>query len=125
MRRTTVVTLTFTLLGFTTGMRTSPAGQPHPYATDSVDVLPWTFDHAARTVGDAAETADPNGVTSDGPTRAIPPIDDDISEDLDRADLSGNDVSDAVATYKMDASGSLYEEHAPDTEVPQLAAPTT
>ena len=37
--------------------------------------------------------------------------------------LYGNDITNAIATYKLDASGSVYEEHSPDTEVPQLKPP--
>lgn len=40
-----------------------------------------------------------------------------------RRDLYGNDITDAIATYKLDALGSQYEEHSPDTEVPQLKPP--
>ena len=38
-------------------------------------------------------------------------------------DLLGNDVTEAVATYKLDATGSLYEEHSPQTELPRLGSP--
>jgi hypothetical protein len=56
---------------------------------------------------------------------ALPiPLLDDPQPDA-REDLFGNDVSDAVATYKRDGSGSLYEEHSPHTEVPRLKSPTT
>ena len=47
---------------------------------------------------------------------------DDIPENLD---LYGNEVTDAVAKYRFDASGSLYELHSPQTEVPKLAPPKT
>ena len=40
-----------------------------------------------------------------------------------RIDFSGNVVDDAVATYKPDADGSLYEEHSPGTELPHIASP--
>jgi hypothetical protein len=40
-------------------------------------------------------------------------------------DLYGNEVSSAVATYTLDPSGTVYEEHSPQTEVPQLGVPTT
>jgi hypothetical protein len=39
------------------------------------------------------------------------------------ADLRGNRVSSAVATYKFDATGGLYETHSPQTELPRLAPP--
>ncbi|HEY3042676.1 MAG TPA: hypothetical protein VGJ39_01550 [Vicinamibacterales bacterium] len=38
-------------------------------------------------------------------------------------DLYGNEVSDAVARYKLDDEGSLYEVHSPQTELPRLAPP--
>ena len=41
----------------------------------------------------------------------------------DAVDSYGNEVTRAVATYKFDATGSLYELHSPRTEVPRLAAP--
>ena len=40
-------------------------------------------------------------------------------------DLYGNGVSPAVATYSLDALGSLYEEHSPQTELPRLGSPKT
>jgi hypothetical protein len=40
-------------------------------------------------------------------------------------DLYGNEVTDAVAKYRFDSSGSLYELHSPQTEVPKLAPPKT
>jgi hypothetical protein len=44
-------------------------------------------------------------------------------EDEDDLDLLGNPVSAAVATYKLDATGSLYETHSPRTELPHLGSP--
>jgi len=38
-------------------------------------------------------------------------------------DLYGNEVSDAVARFKLDDAGSLYEVHSPQTELPHLASP--
>jgi hypothetical protein len=38
-------------------------------------------------------------------------------------DLYGNEVSDAVAKYRMDVTGALYELHSPHTELPRLASP--
>lgn len=50
-----------------------------------------------------------------------------LSEPADRPvqDLYGNDVNDAVARYKFDAEGTVYEEHSPDTEIPHLRPPST
>jgi hypothetical protein len=44
-------------------------------------------------------------------------------DDESAVDLLGNPVSDAIAKYKMDATGGLYELHSPQTEIPRLAAP--
>ena len=38
-------------------------------------------------------------------------------------DLYGNQVTDAVAKYKLDATGTLYELHSPQTELPRLPSP--
>jgi len=38
-------------------------------------------------------------------------------------DLYGNDVTEAVAEYGLDAAGSLYEQHSPRTELPRLSPP--
>jgi len=42
------------------------------------------------------------------------------SEDVD---LYGNEVDDAIATYSLDAAGSPYELHSPQTELPRLPSP--
>ncbi len=38
-------------------------------------------------------------------------------------DLYGNEVSDAVAKYRIGVTGSLYELHSPHTELPHLGSP--
>ena len=38
-------------------------------------------------------------------------------------DFNGNEVRPAVAQYKVDPAGALYEEHSPETEVPRLGSP--
>ena len=38
-------------------------------------------------------------------------------------DLYGNAVTAAVAKYKLDSTGSLYELHSPQTELPRLGPP--
>ena len=38
-------------------------------------------------------------------------------------DFYGNEVTDAVAKYTLDESGSLYEVHSPQTELPRLTPP--
>ena len=55
-------------------------------------------------------------------------IPDDRTVDTDRdgmIDLYGNDVTAAVAKYSIDATGSLYEVHSPQTEIPKLGSPKT
>jgi len=41
-----------------------------------------------------------------------------------RIDLRGNEIARPVARYRVDARGTLYEVHSPQTEVPRLKAPT-
>ena len=38
-------------------------------------------------------------------------------------DVYGNRVTAAVATYQLDAAGSLYEMHSPQTQLPRLGSP--
>ncbi len=38
-------------------------------------------------------------------------------------DVYGNEVTAAVATYEVDATGSLYELHSPQTQLPRLGSP--
>jgi len=44
-------------------------------------------------------------------------------EDQIDIDLYGNDVTDAVAKYKLDSYGALYELHSPQTQIPRLGSP--
>lgn len=58
----------------------------------------------------------------------LAPLDDSTapaaSVDADgQRDLNGNDVTDAVATYRLGADGNLYEAHSPQTELPKLGPP--
>jgi hypothetical protein len=48
---------------------------------------------------------------------------DDAAEDDSQLDLQGNEVTSAVARYRFDAQGNIYETHAPQTEVPHLGSP--
>lgn len=58
-------------------------------------------------------------------TSAWSPIDLDETGVVNERDIYGNDISPAIASYKRDAAGSLYEEHSPQTEVAKLKAPVT
>ena len=45
------------------------------------------------------------------------------ADDESTTDLYGNDVTAAVARYKLDATGSLYEAHSPQTQLAKLGSP--
>lgn len=59
--------------------------------------------------------------------RDVPETRDELGEPAGGADgftdLYGNEVTDAIATYTFDQSGSLYELHSPQTELPRLGIP--
>jgi hypothetical protein len=57
------------------------------------------------------------------PRTIAPGADDEGLADETGTDFYGNEVSDAVAEYGLDASGSLYEMHAPQVELPHLGSP--
>jgi hypothetical protein len=40
-----------------------------------------------------------------------------------RVDLRGNEISRPVARYRVDDTGTVYEEHSPQTELPRLKQP--
>lgn len=42
-----------------------------------------------------------------------------------RFDLYGNSISEALADYRVDHRGNLYERHAPDTALLELGPPGT
>ena len=55
--------------------------------------------------------------------RSAPAAPREDATDEGTTDLYGNEVSDAVARYRLDAEGSLYEQHSPRTELPRLGPP--
>ena len=66
------------------------------------------------------------------PARIATPLDwPSPSERIDPADaagtvdLYGNEVSDAVAKYRTDTTGTIYELHSPHTELPRLGSAKT
>lgn len=62
--------------------------------------------------------------TAIGPRTAVPRDEDDhVLADQSETDLYGNEVNDAVAEYGLDATGSMYEMHAPQVELPHLPSP--
>ncbi len=50
--------------------------------------------------------------------------DEDDLDDGSLLDLQGDEVTPAVAKYRFDAQGNIYETHAPHTEVPHLGRPS-
>lgn len=67
------------------------------------------FDDARNDSTDSVDSLDDSATGPDGSTATH--------------DLLGNEVSEAVAEYKLDAAGSLYEVHSPQTELPRLGSP--
>jgi hypothetical protein len=50
------------------------------------------------------------------------PVEGESNED-EVIDVYGNRVTPAVATYQLDAAGTLYELHSPQTQLPRLGSP--
>ena len=50
------------------------------------------------------------------------PVEGEPNED-EVIDVYGNRVTPAVATYQLDAAGTLYELHSPQTQLPRLGSP--
>jgi hypothetical protein len=42
-----------------------------------------------------------------------------------RVDLFGNEIEDALADYRIDLRGSVYERHSPETAVAALGSPSS
>ena len=72
----------------------------------------------------AVPTASPEDSPAATPDPGPDPVDQG-DESEGGLDLYGNDVTSAVAKYKFDGTGTLYELHSPQTEVPRLAPPKT
>jgi hypothetical protein len=83
-------------------------------------VMPFLMGSAFLTSRSTPDPA-PLAIEAPAPPVVAPPAEDD--DDVTSIDLLGNPVSDAVAKYKFDATGSLYELHSPQTELPKLAPP--
>ncbi len=73
----------------------------------------------ATATAPASDQIEPPG-TANGDASA-PDVRSDDPDDL--PDFYGNDVAPAVAKYRLDATGSLYELHSPQTELPRLGSP--
>jgi hypothetical protein len=110
VQRRIAVMLTFTLLPFAGWT----AGAWHATSESQQQLTPSN----QQTLSPVSGTSDP------GWSSLSSPLLDEPDADAER-DLYGNDVSTAVATYKSDRSGTVYEEHSPNTQVPRLKPPTT
>jgi hypothetical protein len=64
---------------------------------------------------ESAATIDPFSVSHDA-------IEGETNGD-EATDVYGNRVTAAVATYQLDATGTLYELHSPQTQLPRLGPP--
>jgi hypothetical protein len=42
-----------------------------------------------------------------------------------RVDLLGNEIEDAVADYRVDLGGDVYERHSPETALLRLGSPSS
>lgn len=47
----------------------------------------------------------------------------DIEPDTVWLDRYGNEIETAIGDYRVDPLGEMYEQHSPDTALPQLAPP--
>jgi hypothetical protein len=75
----------------------------------------------AVAVEHARSTSEPDEPQSPVPPAPLLEDRDDSQEGPEAAtDLLGNDLAHAVASYKLDGTGVLYEEHSPRTEIPRL-----
>ena len=68
-------------------------------------------------------TAQPMPMPRDGVT-AAPRVEPGDSLEP-RTDLLGNEVENAVADYRIDLGGDVYERHSPETAVLKLASPSS
>jgi hypothetical protein len=68
-------------------------------------------------------TAQPGSPTGDAVTGRSPVEARDSEEP--RLDVLGNEIEDAVADYRVDLGGDVYERHSPETAVPRLGSPSS
>jgi hypothetical protein len=94
---------------FITGAFFTPQLATSSSAVEQGSPAPAAAISSAPTVGDVGDAREDRGEPADGASGFT--------------DLYGNEVTDAVATYTFDQSGSLYELHSPQTELPRLGIP--
>jgi hypothetical protein len=91
---------------------------------EAVDVKAlWLILIAVAVLSFAAGTAvTPQPVTSSRPQPPIVTLSRDSAND-GPLDAYGNEITNAVAEYSLDPSGTLYELHQPQVELPRLGSP--
>jgi hypothetical protein len=96
------------LAAFLAGRGLTGSAEPLPIAATSAEItLPAAVPSGEVTGGSQVEPRD-----SEEPPAP-------------RFDLFGNEIEEAIADYRVDQRGGIYERHAPDTAVPQLGSPKT
>jgi hypothetical protein len=68
-------------------------------------------------------TAQP-AATSGAKVTGVPPVEANTSSEP-QVDVLGNEVENAVADYRVDLAGAVYERHSPETAVPRLGSPSS
>lgn len=73
----------------------------------------------------AATSAEITGppFSSDPAVFQAPPMEDDSQSP--ELDILGNEVEHAIADYRIDRGGAVYERHSPETAVERLGSPST
>ena len=93
------------LLSFAAGQRLWVSGVTFSNTSNSAEIT-------------AQAVSQPGAVTS------APRVErDDSNEPL--VDLLGNELENAVADYRIDRGGAVYERHSPETAVQRLGSPTS
>ncbi len=59
-----------------------------------------------------------------GEVTGVPPMESSNSPEP-RVDLLGNEIEDAVADYRVDLGGDVYERHSPETALLRLGSPSS
>src|SRR5688572_12119436 len=96
------------LVSFAAGRGTSDSASPSPIAATWAEFT--------------AQAACSSGAVVRG--SLVEPGNPSASEDP-RVDLFGNEIEEAIADYRIDLRGGVYERHSPDTAVQKLGSPTT
>ena len=83
----------------------------------------WLSTSASQVAATSAEITALT-VPSGGGVTGVSSVEQNVSPDP-RVDLLGNEIEDAVADYRIDLGGDVYETHSPDTAVARLGSPST